>query len=52
MRIDDEGVRLDRAFEDRLSMEIAGRRVWTFVGARDGRRDGNGQRLVAWPEML
>ena len=52
MRIDDEGVRLNRAFEDRLSLEIAGRRVWTFVGARDGRRDGNGQRLVAWPEML
>ena len=52
MRIDDEGVRLDRAFGDRLSLEIAGRRVWTFVGARDGRREGNERRLVPWPEML
>lgn len=52
MRIDDEGVRLDHAFEDRLSLEISGRRIWTFVADRDGRRDGAGQRLVPWPEML
>jgi hypothetical protein len=52
MRINDEGLLVSRGLEDRLSMEIGGRRMWVFVPVRDGRRTGDRQRLVRWPDLL
>jgi SAM-dependent methyltransferase len=52
MQIDDQGIRLAEDLQDRLELEIGGRRIWAFVPSRDGRRDGDGHRLVPWPERL
>src|SRR4051794_4297932 len=52
MRIDDEGVWISRSFDEPLSLEVGGRRVWAFVAARYGRPDASGELLVPWPEML
>lgn len=52
MRISDAGVRVPVGLDDRLGLEIQGRRVWAFVPSRDGRRDGDDHRLVPWPEVL
>ena len=52
MRIDDQGVWLPATLGDRLSVEINGRRVWSFSAARDGRPEPDGDNLVPWPEVL
>jgi hypothetical protein len=46
MRIDDDGVLVDAGLDDRLAVEIGGRRVWVFAPARDGRPDVDGSRRV------
>lgn len=50
--IDDEGVHLPLTVHGAVALEIGGRRVWVFVPTRDGHRAHDGQRLVAWPELL
>lgn len=52
MRIDDDGIRLPGDLDDRVGVEIGGRRVWAFAPARDGRAAGDGMRLVPWPQLL
>lgn len=52
MRIDDQGVRTAADLQDRLELEIGGRRIWAFAPTRDGRVQADGARLVAWPERL
>jgi SAM-dependent methyltransferase len=52
VQIDDDGIRASRGTAERLALEIQGRRVWSFVPARDGRRVAEGEYLVAWPAGL
>lgn len=52
MRITDDGVRVPLHLEDRIGLELDGRRVWAFVPLRDGRADGESDRFVPWPEPL
>jgi SAM-dependent methyltransferase len=52
MRIDDDGIRIAEDLQDRLELDIGGRRIWAFDPQRDGDAHGEGDRLVPWPVRL